>query len=73
MQPCPKVIELQDSDNEKWPVHCLIEGGKVISLSKGWSAFVKKEKLNAGDVCVFESIQTNCAVLKVTVFRATKC
>lgn len=63
-------IQLQDSDNKKWNVSMVTRRGRVTSLTKGWSHFAKEKELCLGDVCVFELIQPDRVVLKVSTFRA---
>lgn len=38
-------------------------------LSAGWYQFVRDRALKVGDVCVFELIDRNDAVMKVSIFR----
>ncbi|KAL7002764.1 hypothetical protein U1Q18_003920 [Sarracenia purpurea var. burkii] len=64
-------ITLQVSNGEKWPVRCMWRDGSA-KLSKGWPEFVCDNKLEEGDVCVFELIKMGEVVLKVTIFRAVE-
>ncbi|XAR59495.1 hypothetical protein NMG60_11015350 [Bertholletia excelsa] len=64
-------ITLQVSGGEKWPVRCTWRDGSA-KLSKGWPEFVWDNKLDEGDVCVFELIKMEEVVLRVTVFRAVE-
>ena len=55
-----------------WLVKLYVYEGKYSSyvVSAGWSAFVRENGLQVGDVCVFElSIRGN-VVFKVHIFRA---
>ncbi|XVE93291.1 hypothetical protein REPUB_Repub01dG0178200 [Reevesia pubescens] len=61
-------ITLQLSEEKKWPVRCVYGHGSL-KFSKGWAEFVLDNKLDEGDVCVFELINTMEIVLKVTIFR----
>ncbi|OMP01584.1 hypothetical protein COLO4_11742 [Corchorus olitorius] len=61
-------ITLQVSEGKNWPVHCVYGNGNL-KFSKGWAEFVLDNKLDEGDVCVFELISTKQNVLKVTIFR----
>ncbi|KAK3417153.1 hypothetical protein EUGRSUZ_H02901 [Eucalyptus grandis] len=61
-------ITLQVSDGKKWRVRCLLFNGKG-KISKGWREFVADNKLEIGDVCIFELLQREDIVLKVTIFR----
>ncbi|KAF8015893.1 hypothetical protein BT93_H1442 [Corymbia citriodora subsp. variegata] len=60
-------ITLQVSDG-KWRVRCLLFDGKG-KISRGWREFVADNKLGIGDVCIFELVQREDIVLKVTIFR----
>ncbi|KAI7979826.1 B3 domain-containing protein REM19 [Camellia lanceoleosa] len=64
-------ITLQVSSGEKWPVDCMWRDGSA-KLSKGWPEFVSTNKLEEGDVCVFELIKIGEVVLKVTIFRVAE-
>lgn len=63
-----KFIKLQTSDGKQWHVRCL-SGESRVKLSKGWTEFVKDNNLEEGDVCVFELINMEDVVLKVSIFR----
>ncbi|KAA8547273.1 hypothetical protein F0562_003863 [Nyssa sinensis] len=62
-----KCVKLQFS-NKSQPVN-LVTHLKRYMLSRGWIAFAKEHALQLGDVCVFELIHRNDAVLKVSIFR----
>ena len=64
-------ITLQVSNGEKWPVRCMWRDGSA-KLSKGWPEFVSENKLEEGDVCIFELIRVEEIVLNVTIFRAVE-
>ena len=59
---------LQVSEGKQWHVRCVCtsQGAK---LSKGWTEFAWDNNLEEGDVCVFELVNANMKVLKVTIFR----
>ncbi|KAK4714307.1 hypothetical protein R3W88_020214 [Solanum pinnatisectum] len=66
-----ELIELQDTDGNKWNVRCIRRKHRVL-LSKGWLNFVTDNSLLVGDVCVFElikDIQADELLLKVHMFR----
>lgn len=63
-------FQLEVSGGEQWPVHCKQVNGVVKVLAGGWSRFAKDNNLAEGDVCVFELIQVEDVVLKVSIFRA---
>lgn len=53
-----------------WPVNFLYYEYKASGkLSCGWSLFAEESKLQVGDVCIFELINRENAVLGVHVFR----
>ncbi|KAK7257895.1 hypothetical protein RIF29_32208 [Crotalaria pallida] len=65
-----KFITLQDSDGKQWPVRCITTGMRTTAkLSKGWRDFARDNRLEEGDVCVFELVEKKNVVLKVTIFR----
>lgn len=58
--------------DELWPVKLYVyerSMGSSCVVSAGWSAFARGNKLQVGDVCVFELIMRDGAVLKVHIFR----
>ncbi|KAM4096262.1 hypothetical protein ACJW30_08G092100 [Castanea mollissima] len=65
-------VKLQVVDR-LWPVKLYVYEGMYRSssciVSGGWSAFVTENTLRVGDVCVFELIMRDDAVLKVHIFR----
>ncbi|KAM4083882.1 hypothetical protein ACB094_08G090900 [Castanea mollissima] len=65
-------VKLQVVDR-LWPVKSYVYEGMYRSsscvVSGGWSAFVTENTLRVGDVCVFELIMRDDAVLKVHIFR----
>lgn len=40
-----------------------------VAFTRGWSTFVKDNSLQVGDVCAFELIKSDDAMLKVSIFR----
>lgn len=55
-----------------WPVKLTRSparaGGRLyLSFSAGWRAFARETNLHAGDVCVFELIDRDDTVLKVSI------
>jgi hypothetical protein len=62
------LVTLQISDGQRWLVRCINEGNGA-KLSQGWREFVLDNCLEEGDVCVFELINMEDIVLKVTIFR----
>lgn len=68
----PGLIVLVDSDGQKWPVRVKQKkGAKDRYLSKGWKAFVKLKNLKVGNTCVFELIDANKHMIKVSTFSNT--
>ncbi|GLT86316.1 hypothetical protein SLE2022_044610 [Rubroshorea leprosula] len=65
-------ITLEVSEHKQWRVRCL-SGPRGTKFTKGWPEFVWDNNLTAGDVCVFELINTKDIVLKVTIFRVFEC
>ena len=64
-----KFITLEASDGKQWSVRCISSGEGHVKLSKGWTEFVKDNNLEEGDVCVFELVNLEDVVLKVSIFR----
>ncbi|WCJ33805.1 B3 domain-containing transcription factor VRN1 [Euphorbia peplus] len=60
-------IKLEVSEGKRWSVRCVCGNGKA-KLCKGWTEFVWGNKLEEGDICVFELVDVK-DVLKVTIFR----
>ncbi|XP_050289613.1 B3 domain-containing protein At4g01580-like [Quercus robur] len=64
-------VKLQIVDR-LWPVKLYIyerSGGSSCVVSAGWSAFVRENSLQVGDVCVFELIMRDGVVLNVHIFK----
>lgn len=61
-------IQLEVSSGKQWTVHCVRINGPVRCLGSGWRRFAKDNNLREGDVCVFELIQVEDVVLKVSIF-----
>ncbi|XP_050209776.1 B3 domain-containing transcription factor VRN1-like [Mercurialis annua] len=55
----------------KWAVKLIINRFRGGCLSAGFSLFATENSLKAGDVCIFELINSELLLLKVTVFRNT--
>ncbi|KAI5319459.1 hypothetical protein L3X38_039167 [Prunus dulcis] len=62
-----RYVRLQDS-KRRWIVKCISRRNSS-RLSAGWYQFVRDRALKVGDVCVFELIDRNDAVMKVSIFR----
>ncbi|XP_065857012.1 B3 domain-containing transcription factor VRN1-like [Euphorbia lathyris] len=54
-------------EGKKWSVRCVSGNGKA-KLCKGWTEFVWGNRLEEGDICVFELLNMKDA-MKVTIFR----
>ncbi|XP_058728313.1 B3 domain-containing transcription factor VRN1-like [Vicia villosa] len=64
-----KTVMLQ-FDEKIWPVELTCYPSDLTrKLSVGWSRFAEENKLQVGDVCVFELINKEDAVLDVRIFR----
>lgn len=50
-----------------WPVKLLRYPSKYV-LSGGWNSFARENSLRQGDVCIFELINRNQVVMKVSIF-----
>ncbi|KAJ4827434.1 hypothetical protein Tsubulata_011087 [Turnera subulata] len=61
-------VTLQDCSGKQWQVRCVYKH-RQSSFSQGWPEFVWENKLEEGDVCVFELIDATAFVLKVTILR----
>ena len=61
-------VMLQVADR-LWPVKLYTYSYSSNNFSAGWTAFVRENTLQVGDVCVFELIMKDDAVFKVYIFR----
>lgn len=52
-----------------WRVKLWIDERRRVRFSAGWSRFVKENAIKVGDVCVFELIERDGSVMKVSIFR----
>ena len=62
------VVKLQIS-NKSWPVKTIPL--RTIRLCGGWRSFASENSLQLGDVCLFELIDRDDLVFKVTIFKHT--
>ncbi|KAK3195696.1 hypothetical protein Dsin_027006 [Dipteronia sinensis] len=63
-----KLIKSRASKGREWPVQIGWMYGGCNRL-QGWTEFSNGTKLKAGDICVFELIQTEDLLLEVSVFK----
>ncbi|KAF5727232.1 B3 domain-containing transcription factor VRN1-like [Tripterygium wilfordii] len=61
-------LTLEVSGGKQWRVGCLYEVGKT-KLSRGWAEFAWANNLEEGDVCIFELMNLEKMILKVTIFH----
>ncbi|GMN75263.1 hypothetical protein TIFTF001_056283 [Ficus carica] len=52
-----------------WRVKLWIDERRRVRFSAGWTRFVKENAIKVGDVCVFELIERDGSVMKVSIFR----
>lgn len=62
-------VELQTCDGKHWRAPC-VHNISSSAMTIAWGKFSKDNKVKDRDVCVFELIQRNPAVLKVSIFHA---
>jgi len=55
--------------DKSWPVRLSRGRRHVRMFTQGWPLFCRENALKVGDVCVFELVERNDFVLKVSVFR----
>lgn len=56
--------------DKSWPVKFRnYPHSSSVAFTSGWSTFVKDNSLQVGDVCAFELIKSDGAMLKVSIFR----
>lgn len=60
------IVKLQIS-NKSWPVKAI----QTSRLCGGWRTFARENSLQLGDVCLFQLIDRDDPVFKVTVFKHT--
>ncbi|CAI9774568.1 unnamed protein product [Fraxinus pennsylvanica] len=64
-------VELCDCDGKNWLVCVCLRKDKVFGLNQGLETFIKDKNLKVGDTCVFELIDANKPLLKVSTFYDT--
>ena len=64
-----RIVTLE-AGKRSWAVTLLASASRYV-LCKGFHKFVKDNSLHHGDVCAYELIERNKAVLKVSFFRNT--
>ncbi|XP_074348119.1 B3 domain-containing protein REM5-like [Apium graveolens] len=55
-----------------WSVGLALAGGFSCRLSRGWASLATENTLKAGDVCVFQLIDTEDFTLKLSIFSSTR-
>ncbi|GMP31585.1 hypothetical protein CsSME_00005738 [Camellia sinensis var. sinensis] len=69
MKKSKTTVKLQVSD-KLWPVNLIsYQSSSSAMLCGGFTAFAKEQSLQVGDVCIFELIDRDNDVLKVSIFR----
>ncbi|KAL7193193.1 hypothetical protein ACSBR2_024910 [Camellia fascicularis] len=69
MKKSKTTVKLQVSD-KLWPVNLIsYQSSSSAMLRGGFTAFAKEQSLQVGDVCIFELIDRDDDVLKVSIFR----
>lgn len=68
-----QVATLRNSDRS-WPVKLIrslgqARGDPALAFSTGWCAFARETDLRAGNVCLFELIDRDETVFKVSILR----
>lgn len=58
------------SSNKTWNVKLGIYTGRACRLFKGWVEFAEANRLEKGDVCVFELTNTDRFVFDITIFKS---
>ena len=69
-----RIVMLQVAD-QLWPVklYSYLCAGTAYQFSSGWSAFVRENTLQVGDVCLFEPVMMrDDVVFKVYIFKCPK-
>ncbi|KAK1369130.1 hypothetical protein POM88_035222 [Heracleum sosnowskyi] len=61
-------VTLQTSNGKSWLVKCTVYKS-CTKFSVGWKRFARANKLAAGDVCVFELINSSEKLLNAVIFR----
>ncbi|KAG0562307.1 hypothetical protein KC19_9G135800 [Ceratodon purpureus] len=64
-------VKLKDEHGFEWPA-TWIRSEKHTGLSGGWAAFSKDHRLEEGDVCVFEVVNSNVWTIVVHIFRVVE-
>ncbi|KAL6637455.1 hypothetical protein ACP70R_025027 [Stipagrostis hirtigluma subsp. patula] len=59
-------------NGKSWEVRCCTQGSKCRSkrLLKGWKGFARDNKLQLGDICLFELLKTKKYTMNVLIIRA---
>ncbi|KAH7851381.1 hypothetical protein Vadar_010714 [Vaccinium darrowii] len=57
------------ASDRSWPVKLVKYRGNIRRFNRGWSTFCRDNMLQVDDVCIFELIEENDFVLKVSIFR----
>lgn len=69
-------VTLCTLDGKTWPAKycCYLTNNKYTkaALHCGWTAFMQDNKLELGDVCVFELIEQTKILLKVIIYRVSQ-
>ncbi|XP_052887623.1 B3 domain-containing protein At5g18000-like [Gossypium arboreum] len=68
MEQIPEDVTLKYK-HKSWRVRMIICSDRAGRFSIGWRAFVQRNKLKVGDVCVFKMIKKTNIVFEVSIFR----
>ena len=71
MPPTRAHITLQDTFGYQWPAKWVVSGHHS-GMSDGWAAFSRDHRLEEGDVCVFEVLDSKDCILLVHIFRVVE-
>ena len=64
-----RMFILQSASQETWSVKCMI-GNSHVKLNKGWRNFARDNKLQVGDICIFELMKVTKTKFKVGILPA---
>ncbi|KAJ8451836.1 hypothetical protein Cgig2_007319 [Carnegiea gigantea] len=64
-----RMFILQSASHETWSVKCMI-GDSHVKLTKGWRNFARDNKLQVGDICIFELMKVTKTKFKVGILPA---
>ncbi|KAK9689496.1 hypothetical protein RND81_09G062900 [Saponaria officinalis] len=64
---------LENTKGDAWQVSCVGKTERTRKIQVGWKKFALDNKLQVGDICVFEMVNHANCLFKVEIIRCSSC